>query len=585
MDEKRHIMLLERKLEREHASRIMAEKLLEMKSRELFETNNILEKSLEKLRLQAELDSAQLAYQTKIENLLLTYARLFLKRAPSCDNIQQLIESLIDGHHITACYISIMPIENITISGEYCSGREQIWLPPAKLKNQISLWDPTTNLYWTALVNNNDIVGYFAARISAPANRITTIQQHLALFCELFRSAIRRQITLSRAIHARQRAEDSEQATRDFLAMINHELRTPLNGLLGTAELLQDTELNQNQSKLLTTLNHSGELLRAIINDLLDYSKINAGMLELIEKPFDSHLLVIKLRDIFSHRALEKRLDFTIDYDTTIPRSINADEDRLKQIYVNLIANAIKFTHQGFVRANFSWKNDCLIFTVEDSGCGIEKQQQHKLFKPFSQIDISSKRSHEGTGLGLAICKQLCEQMNGNITLSSKTNKGTTFSVSLPLTISTLDETLSNHPQISHKELQKLNILVVEDLKTNQMIIQLMLQKHNINVTIVDNGQQALEIIAEKSFDIVLMDCRMPIMDGYCATKVLREQNFTKPIIALTAGTTTAEREACINAGMDDILCKPYMAAELLAMLNLWFDTSHQCRLSHEANN
>ncbi|WP_394166702.1 ATP-binding protein [Photobacterium piscicola] len=585
MDAKRHIMLLERKLEREYASRIMAEKLLEMKSRELFETNNILEKSLEKLRLQAELDSAQLAYQTKIENLLLTYARLFLKQAPCRENIQQLIESLIDGYYITACYISIMPIENITISGDYCSGREQMWVPPAALKNQISLWDPTTNLYWTALINNNDIVGYFAARISAPINRITIIQQHLALFCELFRSAIGRQITLSRAIHARQRAEDSEQSTRDFLAMINHELRTPLNGLLGTAELLQDTELNQNQSKLLTTLNHSGELLRAIINDLLDYSKINAGMLELIEKPFDSHLLVIKLRDIFSHRALEKRLDFTIDYDPSIPRSINADEDRLKQIYVNLIANAIKFTHQGFVRAKFSWKNNCLIFTVEDSGCGIEKQQQHKLFKPFSQIDISSKRSHEGTGLGLAICKQLCEQMDGNITLSSETNKGTTFSVSLPLTISTLDETLSNHPPISHEALQQLNILVVEDLKTNQMIIQLMLQKHDINVTIVDNGQTALEIIAEKPFDIVLMDCRMPIMDGYCATKVLRKQNFTKPIIALTAGTTTAEREACITAGMDDILCKPYMAAELLAMLNLWCNTSHQRHLSHESNN
>ncbi|MEC6899570.1 ATP-binding protein [Photobacterium piscicola] len=585
MDAKRHIMLLERKLEREHASRIMAEKLLEMKSRELFETNNILEKSLEKLRLQAELDSAQLAYQTKIENLLLTYARLFLKQAPCRENIQQLIESLIDGYYITACYISIMPIENITISGDYCSGREQMWVPPAALKNQISLWDPTTNIYWTTLINNNDIVGYFAARISAPKNRITIIQQHLALFCELFRSTIGRQITLSRAIHARQRAEDSEQSTRDFLAMINHELRTPLNGLLGTAELLQDTELNQNQSKLLTTLNHSGELLRAIINDLLDYSKINAGMLELIEKPFDSHLLVIKLRDIFSHRALEKRLDFTIDYDTTIPRSINADEDRLKQIYVNLIANAIKFTHQGFVRAKFSWQNNCLIFTVEDSGCGIEKQQQHKLFKPFSQIDISSKRSHEGTGLGLAICKQLCEQMNGDITLSSETNKGTTFSVSLPLTISTLDETLSNHPPISHQALQQLSILVVEDLKTNQMIIQLMLQKHDINVTIVDNGQAALEIIAEKPFDIVLMDCRMPIMDGYCATKVLRKQNFTKPIIALTAGTTTAEREACITAGMDDILCKPYMAAELLAMLNLWCKTSHQRHLSHESNN
>lgn len=574
MDTKRHIMLLELKLEREHASRIMAEKLLEMKSRELFDTNNMLETSLAKLRLQAELDSEQLTYQTKIENLLLTYARLFLKQAPSRNNIQQLIDSLSDGRYISACYISILPIENITISGDYCSGRQQQWQPPADLPNKGSLWDPSTHLYWITLNNSRGIIGYFAARISRPKNSLTIIQQRLALFCELFRSTIGRQITLSQAIHARQRAEDSEQSTRDFLAMINHELRTPLNGLLGSAELLQDTQLNSNQNKLLTTLNHSGELLRAIINDLLDYSKINAGMLELIEKPFDSHLLVIKLRDIFSHCALEKRLDFKIEYSTDIPRYIRADEDRLKQIYVNLIANAIKFTQQGFVHAKFSWVNNCLIFTIKDSGCGIEPQQQHKLFKPFSQVDISSKRSHEGTGLGLAICKQLCEQMNGNISLDSKQKIGTTFSVSLPLTISTIDETLSSHSPATHEALQKLNILVVEDLKTNQMIIQLMLQKYNISVTIVDNGQAALDIIAKQTFDIVLMDCRMPIMDGYCATKTLREQAFTKPIIALTAGTTIAERKACINAGMDDILCKPYMASELLAMLNSWCNTS-----------
>lgn len=576
MDAKRQIMLLERKLEREHASRVMAEKLLEIKSRELFTTNNILEASLTKLRLQAELDSEQLAYQTKIENLLLTYARLFLKQAPSQHNIQQLIDSLVDGRYISACHISIMPIENITISGNYSSGRQQTWQPPAALNDNISFWDTENHLYWIPLINSRGTVGYFAAKISSPKINITAIQQRLALFCELFRSAIGRQITLSQAIHARQRAEDSEQSTRDFLAMINHELRTPLNGLLGSAELLQDTPLNTNQTKLLNTLNHSGELLRAIINDLLDFSKINAGMLELIEKPFDCHLLVIKLRDIFSHRALEKRLDFKIEYNTDIPRSIRGDEDRLKQIYVNLIANAIKFTQQGFVHAKFAWVNDCLIFTIKDSGCGIAQQLQHKLFKPFSQVDISSKRSHEGTGLGLAICKQLCQQMNGNITLISEPDLGTTFSVTIPLAISITDNTQPHPSPASHKALQQLRILVVEDLKTNQMIIELMLKKHQIDITIVDNGQAALNIIAQHDFDIVLMDCRMPIMDGYCATKALRKQHFNKPIIALTAGTTTAERDACINAGMDDILCKPYMASELLAMLHLWSNTSSE---------
>ncbi|OBU15450.1 ATP-binding protein [Photobacterium aquimaris] len=574
MDAKRQIMLLERKLEREHASRVMAEKLLEIKSRELFTTNKILEASLAKLRLQAELDSEQLAYQTKIENLLLTYARLFLKQAPSQQNIQQLIDSLVDGRYISACHISIIPIENIAISGHYSSGRQQVWQPPADLNNKVSFWDTNTCLYWIPLIKSRGTVGYFAAKISSPKINIIAIQQRLALFCELFRSAIGRQITLSQAIHARKRAEDSEQSTRDFLAMINHELRTPLNGLLGSAELLQDTPLDTNQTKLLTTLNHSGELLRAIINDLLDYSKINAGMLELIEKPFDSHLLVINLRDVFSHRALEKQLDFKIEYSTNIPRSIRGDEDRLKQIYVNLIANAIKFTQQGFVHAKFDWVDDCLIFTIKDSGCGIEQQLQHKLFKPFSQIDISSKRSHEGTGLGLAICKQLCEQMNGNITLTSEPDLGSTFSVSIPLAISATENTQPNHSPASHKALQQLKILVVEDLKTNQMIIELMLKKYQIGITIVDNGQAALNIIDKHDFDIVLMDCRMPIMDGYSATKALRKQHFNMPIIALTAGTTTAERDACVNAGMDDILCKPYMASELLAILHLWSNTS-----------
>ena len=191
MDSKRQIMLLERKLEREHASRVMAEKLLEIKSRELFTTNNILEASLTKLRLQAELDSEQLAYQTKIENLLLTYARLFLKQAPSQHNIQQLIDSLVDGRYISACHISIMPIENITISGNYSSGRQQTWQPPAALNDNISFWDTENHLYWIPLINSRGTVGYFAAKISSPKINITAIQQRLALFCELFRSAIR----------------------------------------------------------------------------------------------------------------------------------------------------------------------------------------------------------------------------------------------------------------------------------------------------------------------------------------------------------------------------------------------------------
>ncbi|PSV25397.1 MULTISPECIES: ATP-binding protein [unclassified Photobacterium] len=570
IDPEKHIALLKQKLQREHASRLAAEKLLEAKSHELYNANQMLNDSYEKLQMQAKFDSELLTYQNKMENLLLLYARLFLKHSATRESIQQLLDSLVDGNYISGCHITIYPADNINISGSYSSGRLQQWTPPAELESTHSLWDKGGHTLWINIVNNRGQIGILAVRIICTDDRLPAIQKHMALFGELFRSAIGRQITFNQAIDAKKRAEDSERSTRDFLAMINHELRTPLNGLLGAAELLQDTPLNNDQQKLLTTLNHSGELLRAIINDLLDYSKINAGMLELIEKPFDCHLLAVKLEDIFTHRSHEKRLDFNIYYSHDLPRFFIGDEDRIKQIFVNLISNAIKFTPAGFVHAKFWWQNKQLQFTVKDSGCGIDHSNQHKLFKPFSQVDNTSKRSHEGTGLGLVICKQLCEQMGGSIRVESSLGRGACFNVSLPLPTSDHTHFNAKVRQPHKTPIKHLKVLVVEDLKTNQMIIKLMLNKIQIEPTIVDNGQKALDILNAESFDVVFMDCRMPIMDGYTATRELRKQDYSKPIIALTAGTTSAEREACIQAGMNDILCKPYLASELHDILTIW---------------
>ncbi|EAS65764.1 ATP-binding protein [Photobacterium angustum] len=570
IDPEKHIALLKQKLEREHASRLAAEKLLEAKSHELYNANQMLNDSYEKLQMQAKFDSELLTYQNKMENLLLRYARLFLKHSATRESIQQLLDSLVDGHYISGCHITIYPADNINISGSYSSGRLQQWEPPEELESTNSLWDKSGHTLWINIINNRGKIGVLAVRIICTDDRLPAIQKHMALFGELFRSAIGRQITFNQAIDAKKRAEDSEQSTRDFLAMINHELRTPLNGLLGAAELLQDTPLDNDQQKLLTTLNHSGELLRAIINDLLDYSKINAGMLELIEKPFDCHLLAVKLEDIFTHRSHEKRLDFNIYYSNDLPKIFIGDEDRIKQIFVNLISNAIKFTPAGFVHAKLWWQNKHLQFTVKDSGCGIDHSDQHKLFKPFSQVDNTSKRSHEGTGLGLVICKQLCEQMGGSIRVESSLGRGACFNVSLPLAISDHAHFNAKVRKPNKTPIKHLKVLVVEDLKTNQMIIKLMLNKVQIEPTIVDNGQKALDILNIESFDVVFMDCRMPIMDGYTATKELRKQDYSKPIIALTAGTTSAEREACIQAGMNDILCKPYLASELHDILTIW---------------
>lgn len=571
MELSQHILLLEKKLQREKLARKEAEKLLEVKSYELYSANKLIEQSIEKLKAQAEVDSELLAYQAKMETMLSDYGQLFLKHPPSGKIIQQLADSLVDSLSVIACCIEIFCKPDVGINTRYASGRRQEWLRPQQLcSDSMTYWDSREGVLWFSLDINHAVTGYFAVRIKATGTWLLAIKKHMTLFSEMLRASIDRQLGFEEAVAARKQAEASELATRDFLAMINHELRTPLNGVLGSAELLEDTRLTKHQQKLLNTLNHSGELLRAIINDLLDYSKINAGMLELTEKPFDCHNMVTMLNDIFQLRASEKQLNFTISCNDSVPNWLIGDVDRIKQIFVNLLGNAIKFTAKGHVCARLDWQEDELVFSVSDSGCGIATEQQFKLFKPFSQVDISSKRVHEGTGLGLAICKQLAKQMKGCIQVDSKAGKGATFTVTLPLLAHKFIG--GSYPEVQKYQhhIDNLNVLVVEDLKTNQMLIKLMLNKVGLKPTIVDNGQEALDILNNQSFDVILMDCRMPVMDGYCATKRLREFGYQKPIIALTAGTTSAERQECIAAGMDDILCKPYQSQELREMLEKW---------------
>ncbi|GAL03267.1 probable sensor/response regulator hybrid [Photobacterium aphoticum] len=570
MDEEQRIALLMKKVARERAARTSAEKLLEIKSLELFDAKKLIEKSFEKVKAKAELDSELLAYQAKVESMLLEFGRKFLKDPPSAALIKELADSLVDNDSVRACGIVITSYPDNTLAIEHTSGRQQVWDCPVDLSQQHHYWDPVEKVLWISLDNHLNTQGFFATKLHATGNWLNTIQKHMHLFSEMLRSSIDRQLKLEEAIIARQRAEASEKSTRDFLAMINHELRTPLNGLLGTAELMADTALDAHQSRLLSTLNHSGELLRAIINDLLDYSKINAGMLELTHKPFDCHSMVNMLNDIFQHRANEKQLFFSIHCPEDTPRWMMGDQDRIKQIYVNLISNALKFTAKGAVNADIHWQEGELVFTVTDSGCGIPKDKQAQLFEPFTQVDNSSQRNHEGTGLGLAICKKLAQQMQGSISVDSDAGQGASFTVILPLSLYHVENKGKDNETNANKPIDNLSVLVVEDMKTNQMIISLMMSKFGITPTIANNGQEALNQLAKKPFDIVLMDCRMPIMDGYTATQTLRTQGYTKPILALTAGTTRAEREECYSAGMDDILSKPYQAHELREMLEKW---------------
>lgn len=382
-------------------------------------------------------------------------------------------------------------------------------------------------------------------------------------------AAYQRQALLDRTLAAKQRAEQSERSTRDFVAMINHELRTPLSGVVGSTELMLQTQLTAEQKALLNTMMQSGELLKVIINDLLDVSKINAGMLQLNEAAFDPLQLCNMIKDTFTIQTQEKQLAFEFSYQPTIPPRLVGDPDRIKQLFVNLIGNAIKFTEQGSINVDVQWSNEMFCFTVTDTGCGIPQESIDSIFEPFTQANNRSNRKFEGTGLGLTICRLLVSEMNGHISIDSDINVGTTFSIALPLRIAKQSQVATSTPE-TQIDISQLSVLVVEDSHTNQMLIKLMLAKLNIEPSIAANGQEAIEYLNHNQVDIVFMDCRMPIVDGYEATMILRNQGYAEPIIALTAGTTSTERELCFDAGMDDIVSKPYKLDDLRCALTQW---------------
>jgi CheY-like chemotaxis protein/anti-sigma regulatory factor (Ser/Thr protein kinase) len=246
--------------------------------------------------------------------------------------------------------------------------------------------------------------------------------------------------------------------------------------------------------------------------------------------------------------------------------------ERITQLFVNLIGNAIKFTEEGYVRVDVSWKDGQFVFAVEDTGVGIAETAINTLFDPFTQADRSSSRNYEGTGLGLAICRKLVSLMNGHISVKSEQGVGTTFTIALPLIVVETShyEEKVKESIVSDTGLSLLKVLVVDDIKMNQIIIQQMLRKHEIEPAIANNGVEGFELASANEYDVVFMDCRMPIMDGFEATEKLRAKGYTKSIVALTAGTTLEERERCIECGMDDILSKPYTANDLKEMLKKW---------------
>ncbi|WP_306345617.1 ATP-binding protein [Vibrio quintilis] len=377
---------------------------------------------------------------------------------------------------------------------------------------------------------------------------------------------------------ARHQAEDASQSKSLFLASMSHEIRTPLNGVLGLLSLIKETSLDKNQTQLVDTASQSGFFLMSVINDILDYTKMESNTLSLERKPFDLHQCIHQVVSSFRPSACQKSICLESTIAPSVPQWVSGDQYRVQQIMHNLIGNAVKFTRTGLIQVHIYADADdnsiTLTGQVIDTGIGIEPAMIPLLFEEFTMADNTYSRTQEGSGLGLAICRKLCELMDGQIFAESQPGKGSTFTFQIQLGESDGKPTDQEAVMEIRPEWEHARILVAEDNKANQIVIENMFLHAGIHIEIAQNGLEAVEKVADNHFDLVFMDMSMPLMDGMQACQEIRamadRQKAELPIIALTAHALHGDKERFIAAGLTDYLSKPVRLSQLLEKMALY---------------